>query len=139
MSVTSWMYLLYLSLSVGLTMWVATTLFRNGRAFLLDVFGQDETVADAVNRLLLVGFYLINLGYVCLALRTDARPDGMEGAIEVLAAKIGLVLVVLGVMHFLNLYVFARIRRGGRARSHEAPRESLLDAYGSRPPATPST
>jgi hypothetical protein len=104
-------YLIYTPASVLLTVWVATTLFRHGRRFLVDVFGGDEGLADSVNHLLIVGFYLINLGYVTLQLKLDTAPSTLAEVIEALAGKLGLVLVVLGVMHFGNLFVFTSMRR----------------------------
>jgi hypothetical protein len=104
-------YILYLPISVALTVWVARTLHRNGRYFLIDAFGGDERLADSVNHLLVVGFYLMNIGYVTLALRRGDKPSDLQGAIEFLSTKVGFVLVVLGVMHFLNLYIFTRCRR----------------------------
>jgi len=106
-------YLIYLAVSVTLTIWVARTLHRNGRVFLVDVFHGNETLADSVNHLLVVGFYLINLGYVSLALKLGYDVANMQGAIEALSWKIGTVLFALGGMHFFNLYVFSRIRRRG--------------------------
>jgi hypothetical protein len=103
-------YLLYLVISVALTVWVARTLFKNGRLFLVDVFHGNEALADSVNQLLVVGFYLVNLGYVSLALKISSDVYGVRGSIEALAAKVGLVLLVLGGMHFFNLYLFNRIR-----------------------------
>jgi len=104
-------YLIYMPASVLLTVWVATTLLRHGRRFLLDVFGGDEGLADSVNHLLVVGFYLVNLGYVTLQLRLDTAPEDPAGVVEALASKVGLVLVVLGVMHFGNLFVLTSMRR----------------------------
>jgi len=106
-------YLIYLAVSVTLTFWVSRTLHQNGRVFLVDVFHGDESLADSVNRLLVVGFYLINLGYVSLSLKLGYDVESMQGAIEALSWKVGTVLVVLGGMHFFNLYVFSRIRRRG--------------------------
>jgi hypothetical protein len=103
-------YCLYLAVSLGLTVWVARTLFRNGRVFLVDVFHGNESLADSVNHLLVVGFYLINLGYVALALKLGYDVPDARGSIEALSQKVGCVLLVLGGMHFLNLYVFSRIR-----------------------------
>ena len=103
-------YGIYLALSLGLTIWVARTLFKNGRVFLVDVFAGSETLADSVNHLLVVGFYLINLGYICLALKIDPPLSTVQASIEVLAAKMGFVLLVLGVMHFFNLFLFSRVR-----------------------------
>ena len=104
-------YLLYLLISVVLTVWVARTLFKNGRIFLVDVFHGNEPLADSVNHLLVVGFYLINLGYVSLALKVANAVGTWREGIETLSWKVGLVLLVLGAMHFFNLFVFSKMRR----------------------------
>ncbi len=114
-------YLVYLAISLGVTVWVAKTLHRNGRVFLLDAFHANAGLADSVNHLLVVGFYLINVGYVTLAMRTDAKLAGVREAIELVCGKIGVVLLVLGIMHFFNLYVFNRLRKRGWER-RERPR-----------------
>ncbi len=106
-------YLLYLAVSVTLTVWVARKLHRNGRVFLIDVFHGNESLADSVSHLLAVGFYLINLGYVSLSLKLGYDVADLQGAIEALSRKVGTVLVALGGMHFFNLYVLSRIRRRG--------------------------
>ena len=104
-------YISYICVSVALTVWVAQTLHKNGRIFLVDVFGGNEALADSVNHLLVVGFYLINLGYVTLALKIGYQVGNAQEGIEALSWKVGLVLLVLGAMHFFNLLVFSRIRR----------------------------
>ena len=104
-------YMVYVTLSALLTIWVATTLFRHGRRFLLDVFQGDESLADSVNHLLVVGFYLVNLGYISLQLKLEQAPSNVGEVTEALAFKVGLVLVVLGGMHFFNLFVLAKMRR----------------------------
>jgi len=104
-------YLSYICLSVALTVWVAQTLHKNGRIFLVDVFNGNEALADSVNHLLVVGFYLINFGYVTLALKIGYEVRTAQEGIEALSWKVGLVLLVLGAMHFFNLLVFTRIRR----------------------------
>ena len=109
-------YVVYLIISVALTVWVARTLHRNGRIFLVDSFLGNEALADSVNHLLVVGFYLINIGYVTLALKYGAAATSTQEALEVLSTKVGLVLLVLGGMHFFNLFVFARLRRRGLAQ-----------------------
>ena len=116
MNYTVQTYLVYLLISVALTVWVARTLHQNGRIFLVDVFSGDERIADSVNHLLVVGFYLINIGYVTMALRTEGSLRGLREAIELVCGKIGPVLLVLGGMHFGNLYIFHRLRQRGNAR-----------------------
>ncbi len=121
MDATLYTYLCYVSLSIGLTVWVGRTLFHNGRAFLVDVFGDRVDLADSVNRLLVVGFYLINFGYVSLALKLAHPVADAVAGVEALSWKVGLVLVVLGGMHFFNLFVFSRIRHNHRIASARRP------------------
>ncbi len=102
-------YLLYLAISIALTVWVARTLHRRGRIFLVKTFGGNESLADAVNALLVVGFYLINFAYIALALRYGTKPTNFVESMEFLSTKIGLVLLILGGMHCFNLLVFWRI------------------------------
>lgn len=121
MNYTVQTYLLYLAISIGLTVWVARTLHQNGRLFLVDVFAGNAPLADSVNHLLVVGFYLINLGYVTLRLKSDTMPQTLQAMIEELSMKVGLVLLVLGAMHFFNLYVFNKMRRRALLQNAEPP------------------
>ncbi len=114
-------YLAYLVLSIAITVWVARTLHQNGRPFLLDAFTGQMELADSVNHLLVVGFYLINLGWMVRSLRTYYDVDTARAAMELLSEKIGVVLLVLALMHFFNLYLFARIRRRALDRLRPAP------------------
>ncbi len=114
-------YVGYLTISIAVTVWVARTLSRNGRVFLIDSFLENEPLADSVNQLLVVGFYLVNLGYVTLALRTGTRPVDLAGAIETVSTKVGVVLIVLGAMHFFNLYLFSRLRARAMLRNQKPP------------------
>jgi hypothetical protein len=120
-------YAAYLAISVAITIWVAQTLHRNGRVFLVEAFHSNAELADSVNHLLLVGFYLINIGFVTLTLRTGVNLASVRGSIELLSDKIGMVLVILGVMHFTNLYIFSEMRK--RALAQSAPPPFSPDAF----------
>ena len=104
-------YVGYLIICIPLTIWVAKTLHKNGRVFLLKSMNGDADLADSVNHLLVVGFYLINLGFVSLYLKMSEAVSGVSGIFEALSGKLGVVMLVLGVMHFFNIWLFARIGR----------------------------
>jgi hypothetical protein len=118
-------YLIYLAVSVALTIWVAHTLHKNGRIFLVQAFHNNEQMADSVNHLLVVGFYLINIGYITLALKYGDKPATVQESFEFLSTKLGLVLVILGGMHFFNMFNFDKMRRKG---TRPAPPEPLPHA-----------
>jgi hypothetical protein len=104
-------YGLYLAITIGITIWVARTLSRNGVVFLTQCFGHDETLARSTNHLLVVGFYLVNLGFITLTLSLGAEPTTVTGAIRFLSTKVGLAVLVLGAMHFFNMGAIAHFGR----------------------------
>lgn len=109
-------YFSYLAISILLTVWVARTLHSGGRIFLLEAFGGNAELADSVNKLLVVGFYLINIGYIALALKTNDPLANFRQVIELESTKLGVVLLILGGMHFFNMFVLSRMRRRGTSR-----------------------
>ncbi len=111
MSFTPIAYMIYIVLSIGITIWVAQTLFKNGRIFVIDAFAGNEQMADAVNHLLLVGFYLVNVGFVALFMRFGTKPENVTQVFEFIATKVGIVLFFLGIAHFFNIFNFSRIRK----------------------------
>lgn len=111
MNYTLLTYALYMPITLALTVWVAKTLFTNGRVFLVDIFHGNELLADSVNKLLVVGFYLINIGYAVYTLQILGEIASIQSVIERLSLKIGAIILILGAMHFFNLFVFFKLRK----------------------------
>ncbi len=104
-------YALYLLISIAITIWVARTLSKNGEVFLIQCFGHNEMVAKSTNHLLVVGFYLVNIGFITLTLSIGTEPATYPEAIRFLSGKVGLAVLVLGGMHFFNMSAIARFGR----------------------------
>jgi len=110
----------YVAVAVGLTVWLARTLFRNGAVFLQDVFADKPELAIAVNRLLVTGFYMLSLGYSLYILHASREYDGFE-AVTFLINRLAIMLVSLAAMHFVNVFVFWRIRARREQRHLPTP------------------
>jgi hypothetical protein len=106
-------YFIYLVASVWLTVWVGNTLYKNGRVFLVSVF-QETGLADSVNHLLVVGFYLVNFGAAALLINAGGAPNSFADMIQETVTRVGVVLLVVGSMHFFNMFVLYLIRRPKR-------------------------
>jgi hypothetical protein len=119
-------YIVYTALSIALTVWVGRTLFSNGRIFIIDSFKGNIEMADAVNKLLLVGFYLINFGFVSLYLKYGEQPESVIEAIEYISNKIGVILLVLGVMHYFNMRNIAKMRSKALGKPRPEPEEQVI-------------
>lgn len=100
----------YLLASVIIVVVVAGTLFRNGRAFLMDCFGGNELLTDAVNKMLVVGFIVTKVAYAAIFVSKRAT-DGGEVSVLVLGKKLGSVIAVLGAMHLFNLLILTQYRQ----------------------------
>ncbi|CAM5301934.1 hypothetical protein ACFSUK_09920 [Sphingobium scionense] len=104
-------YALYLVITLAITIWVARTLSKNGEVFLTQCFGHDAQLARSTNHLLVVGFYLVNIGFITLTLSLGKEPTSYAETIRFLSAKIGLAVLVLGGMHFFNMGAIAHFGR----------------------------
>jgi hypothetical protein len=120
-------YSFYLLITISLTIWVARTLFKNGKVFLIDIFHGNKELADSVNNLLLVGFYLINLGYAVYTLQVTGSINNVQQVIEELSIKVGLIILILGGMHFFNLYIFFSLRK--KAVHEKQLKERVVSQY----------
>lgn len=125
-------YLVYAAIAVSLVIWLARTLFRNGEIFLADVFDDDRT-ARAVNHLLVVGFYLLNLGYALLIYKVSAGAT-LIAAFNGLVARIGLLLLSLGGIHLFNMIVLWRIRTYGDRKLSTPPPPTFVAPTFPTPP-----
>jgi len=127
-------YLAYLLISIGLTLLVGRVLSRSGRLFLLDVLDGSDGAASGISTLNVVTFYLISLGFVALTMRTSGGSVTARQAIELLATKIGEVLLVLGALYLASIIVLIRLRRRLRAQaSTPAPPAGAQPAPAQKP------
>jgi len=104
-------YIIYLWVGIALTLWVAHILFKNAKVFFSDIFGHNEELAGSVNHLLKAGFYLVNIGLVMYLLEHSTTINNYKTLLEVLSVKVGGVILLLGAMHFLNVYILFKLRR----------------------------
>lgn len=121
-SMTVIAYSIYLPVVIALTLYVAKTLFKNGRVFMLDIFNGRQEIALATNKLFEVGFYLLNIGFAMMILRINYGPHNVQDTMEALSYKIGGFAIYLGIMLFLNLYLFFR----GKNKSKENARKEQI-------------
>ena len=116
-------YLIYLPIVIVLTWYVAHTLFRNSKVFMVDIFHGKVEFAESTNKLSETGFYLLNLGYAFLIMEIVGEITTTRTLLELLTVKIGGYCIYLGIMLFVNLYLFFR----GRKLSKERARLAILE------------
>ena len=121
MDLTVVTYLLYLAVTVPLTIWVGRALARHGEVFLVDVFHGDTRLAHAVNQLLVIGFYLLNFGYLSYFMASSVQVENGRELMEALSTKVGGVALVIGLIHFGNVWALNAFRRRAMLRAQAIP------------------
>lgn len=123
-------YCIYLPTTVALCIWIAKSLHRNTRAFLIERFHHNESLANSTNNLIQTGFYLIALGFSFMKLRVNKGHYNQElgrymidplsstqETIEELSLKIGSFTLILGLLLFLNFFIMLMIQKPKKQQS----------------------
>lgn len=95
-------FILYLGITGFITVYVGQVLFKNGRHFIFKMLG-DEMLTDSVNRILLAGYYLVNLGYVSIMLTMREPSQTLADLVASLSTAVGRIVLTLGAMHYFNI------------------------------------
>lgn len=119
-------YLVYLIITLTMTYFVAKVLFQNSRVFMLDIFNGREEIAYSTNRLFEIGFYLMNIGAALLFMRTNLILTDQD-LLETLSLKIGGFSIYLGIMLFINLFLFFRGKRISSQKRMELPEQQVIE------------
>lgn len=115
-------YIIYLPITIIMTVLVSNLLFKNGKIFMQDIFNQKIEIANATNSLFKIGFYLLNIGFA-MAIIHMYQISNTENLIVSLSTKIGGFAIYLGIMLMLNLFLFMK----GRSRALNKNKENSIE------------
>jgi hypothetical protein len=98
-------YIIFLTLIIFIIVYVGRYFYSNGRIFIIALFNGNSTMADYINELLLIGYYLFNIGYAFLKLRQWEKVNNLETLFSSLATSIGVLIFILALVHYFNMLV----------------------------------
>lgn len=104
-------YLIYLPIAFYITVIVGWTLYKKGIVFLNDAFNSNVELASILNRFLLLGYYLLNLGYAAISIHIFSEINSITQLIEELSKRIGMLIIGLALMHYFNMYTFSHFNK----------------------------
>lgn len=98
-------YIIFLVVIIFIIVYVGRYFYSNGRVFIIALFNGHAALADQVNKLLLMAYYLFNIGYAFLKLKQWQKIDNTESLFSSLATNIGLLIFILALIHYVNMLV----------------------------------
>lgn len=99
-----WIVTTYLLIGIPAIVWVGLDLYKNGLSLIVNLY-QDLELSKTINKLLLVGYYLVNIGYLALTVAVPRGEIPVSEGLEIIAGKLGLILLILGLLHLNNIVV----------------------------------
>lgn len=96
-------YITFLFFSFIITIKIGWVLFKNGEIYLLEIFNHQEAYVKSINKLLLIGYYLINLGKATIEITFWETINNLPDLIRVVGTKLGNLLLILAIMHLVNV------------------------------------
>jgi len=111
-------YIIYLFITYLITVRVGFIFYRNGRIFILGLLKNDASLTDAINRILLVGYYLVNLGYTALMISTWGTIVSWTELLSSVTIMTGKIVLTLAIMHYFNMLVIYLISKRNKSILH---------------------
>ena len=98
-------YFIYGCITVYIIYWVGKLFHRNGRIFILRLFHQDESMTDTTNNILLIAYYLFNIGYAVVQFSFWDKVSDIKSMIASISMKTGVLVTILAITHYFNIYL----------------------------------
>lgn len=103
-------YSVYLSISIFIAVFVGYKCYKTGEIYLLYII-KDTQTCSAINRILLVSYYLVNIGYIAFTISDGEMINSLLQSIKILISKISTILIILSVLHYFNLFTIYKFRK----------------------------
>ena len=101
-------YLIYRSITAIIIIKVGSICYRNGNIFVSELIPNDEDLCHKINQILLLGYYLLNLGYCAMTLISWNKILSFHQLIEIIAFKSAIIIGTIAIMHYINIFVLTK-------------------------------
>lgn len=101
-------YIIYLSITSVIIIKVGKLCYDNGNLFVSQLIPNHEELCHQINKMLLIGYYLLNLGYCAMTLISWEKISTSNQLIEIIATKSAIIILIIGLMHYLNILLLTK-------------------------------
>lgn len=101
-------YIIYLGLTSIIILKVGKLCYDNGNIFVSQLIPNHEELCHQINKMLLVGYYLLNLGYCAMTIISWEKIQTINQLIEIIATKSAIIILTIGIMHYINIILLTK-------------------------------
>ena len=101
-------YFIFLMIVIYIIVLVGRVCYRNGNTYVLELLQGHEDLCIRINKILLTGYYLVNIGYAVTTLASWETVTSVHQLIESIAIKTALIVGLLSLLHYLNIFILTK-------------------------------
>lgn len=101
-------YIIYLSITSIIIIKVGKLCYDNGNIFVSQLIPNHEELCHQINKILLTGYYLLNLGYCAMTIISWEKINFSNQLIEIIATKSAIIILTIGFMHYINIFLLTK-------------------------------
>lgn len=101
-------YLIYFGITIFIIVKVGKVCYNNGNIYVSQLIPDHEELCQKINQMLLIGYYLLNIGYCAMTIISWQKINTTENLIEIIASKSAVIIVTIAIMHYINILLLTK-------------------------------
>jgi hypothetical protein len=101
-------YFIYLIITIFIIIRVGKSCYKNGNVFVSELIPNHEDLCQRINQMLLLGYYLLNIGYCAMTLISWETIATTNQLIEVIATKTSIIIFIISGLHYINIIIITK-------------------------------
>lgn len=101
-------YGIYLLITSIIILKVGKICYQNGNVYVAELIPEHLDVCLKANQILLLGYYLLNIGYCAMTLISWEKIVSINQLVEVIALKSAIIIGTIAIMHYINIILLTK-------------------------------
>jgi hypothetical protein len=101
-------YAIYLSITIFIILRVGKICYKNGNIYVAELIPNHADICQKINQILLLGYYLLNIGYCAMTLISWQKIISLTQLTEIICFKTAVIIFIISVLHYLNIIIITK-------------------------------
>ena len=101
-------YFIYLGITIFIIMKVGKICYRNGNIYVAELIPDHTEICQKINRVLLLAYYLLNIGYCAMTLISWQKILSAAQLIETIGVRTAVIIFIISILHYLNIFILTK-------------------------------
>ncbi|WP_221259866.1 hypothetical protein [Flavobacterium okayamense] len=101
-------YIIYFSITAFIIIKVGKIFYDNGNIYVSELIPNHMELCHKTNQILLLGYYLLNIGYCAITIISWQKIATFSQLIEIVSYKSAIIIITIAIMHYINIILLTK-------------------------------